>query len=63
MGELVPLFRDPAMTCPDCNGQEFYILLDKLNATYEHITKFECTNPDCSWYMDIVLTVEGEEVG
>ena len=53
--EIISLFRELAMTCPDCRGQGFHILLDKMGMTYEHIVGFECTNPDCRWAMEIEL--------
>jgi len=50
--EPVEFIQALAMTCPECGGQKFMVMLDVAGAKdfsdlLGHIVQFECANPDC----------------
>ena len=51
MGDLIKLYGskesgaklEPVASCPKCENQEFYICLDGVGLSWEHIYAFECS--------------------
>ena len=66
MNEVIKLFGkegrlDQVASCPKCDGQGFYILLDGVGLKLDHIYAFECI--DCENKIWVKITITEPDAG
>ena len=52
--EIIPLYQ-PVATCPECQGQTWFIHVDGFKDNFENITMHECANCGFTVKLTIVL--------
>ena len=53
---VVKLFEViPVATCPQCDGQSWFIKMDGMNNDYSKIIGFECADEECGFNVDLEI--------